>query len=60
MKNYLSELSRNSELLEVEVQVDPLYELAAITKAAQKKGDEALPGAEDLAAAPARRGDGRY
>ncbi len=42
MKSYLSDLSRNSELLEVEVQVDPLYELAAVTKAAQKKGDEAL------------------
>ncbi|MDG1986609.1 MAG: UbiD family decarboxylase [Halieaceae bacterium] len=42
MKSYLSELSRNNELLEVEVQVDPLYELAAVTKVAQKKSDEAL------------------
>ena len=42
MKSYLSKLSKNNELLEIEVQVDPLHELAAVTKAAQKKGDEAL------------------
>ena len=42
MKSYLSELTRNREVLEVELQVDPLYELAAITKAVQKKSDEVL------------------
>ena len=42
MKSYLSKLSKINELLEVKIPVDPLYELAAVTKAAQKKGDEAL------------------
>ncbi len=42
MHNYLSRLAAAGDLLVVDREVDPRYELAAVTKKAQESGDQAL------------------
>ncbi len=42
MRDYLQQLARDGELLEINRPVDPRHELAAVTLAAQRRGHQAL------------------
>ena len=42
MRNYLAELERNGSLVRISREVDPVFELAAVTRAFQQRGDAAV------------------
>ena len=44
MRNYLEQLQAAGDLLIVDREVDPRFELAEVTRAAQRSGDRALTG----------------
>ena len=42
MRNYIKQLEKSNQLLFVDREVDPKYELAAVTKKVQLQGDQAI------------------
>ena len=44
MRNYLVQRQASCDHLIVDREVDPRFELATVTRAAQRSGDRALPG----------------